>query len=93
MSRYIVLLEDKVRLQVLYGFSPVHWHLFCELGGLAPKKSPSLCNHPTVKEVAKTYPGATPAQILLNWGLARGCSVVPKSVKPGWIVSWRSIYR
>ena len=25
MSRYIVLLEDKVRLQVLYGFSPVHY--------------------------------------------------------------------
>jgi diketogulonate reductase-like aldo/keto reductase len=50
---------------------------------LATKRRPSLLNHPAAKEVAKNYPEATPAQILLNWGLARGYSVIPKSVTAG----------
>jgi diketogulonate reductase-like aldo/keto reductase len=29
----------------------------------------------------------TPAQILLSWGIHRGCSVIPKSVTPSRIVS------
>lgn len=50
---------------------------------LATKKRPSLLDHSVVKEVAAKYPDATPAQVLLSWGLSRGYSVIPKSVTPG----------
>lgn len=42
---------------------------------------PSLLAHPTVGEVAKRN-SATPGQVLLAWGLARGTVVIPKSVNP-----------
>ena len=55
----------------------------CEQFLAATKKRPSLMDHPVVKEVTAKYPGATPANILLNWGLSRGTSVIPKSVNAG----------
>ncbi|CAO3657646.1 unnamed protein product [Mucor hiemalis] len=39
-----------------------------------------------ILDLAKKY-NASPAQILLAWGMKRGCSVIPKSVTPSRIVS------
>ncbi|KAL0094415.1 NADP-dependent oxidoreductase domain-containing protein [Phycomyces blakesleeanus] len=36
---------------------------------------------PEVLQVAKKY-GKTSAQVVLNWGISRGCSVIPKSATP-----------
>ncbi len=41
-----------------------------------------LIEHPTVQQIAEAH-GATPGQVLIAWGLARGLSVIPKSVNPG----------
>lgn len=43
---------------------------------------PLLTENPVVKEVAKKL-GATEAQVLIAWGVYRGYSVIPKSVKEG----------
>ncbi len=40
-----------------------------------------LTEHPTIVEVAEAH-GATPGQVLIAWALARGTSVIPKSVNP-----------
>lgn len=37
-------------------------------------------------DIAKKY-NASPAQVLLAWGMKRGCSVIPKSVTPSRIIS------
>lgn len=37
-------------------------------------------------DIAKKH-NASPAQVLLAWGLQRGCSVIPKSVTPSRIIS------
>ncbi|PRP95128.1 aldo/keto reductase [Enhygromyxa salina] len=42
---------------------------------------PILLRDPGIAEIAARV-GATPAQVLLAWGLARGTSVIPKSVNP-----------
>lgn len=62
-----------------------HAVIYCKLTSIytATKRQPSLIDHPTVKKVAKNYKDATPAHVLLNWGLARGYSVIPKSTNPG----------
>jgi len=44
-----------------------------------------LTQHPTVTQIAESR-GATPGQVLIAWALARGTSVIPKSVNPGRIV-------
>jgi alcohol dehydrogenase (NADP+) len=41
----------------------------------------NLFDHPDICGIAEKH-GATPAQILLAWGMARGYMVIPKSVKP-----------
>lgn len=59
---------------------------------------PDLLDHPTVKEVA-AQAGRTPAQVLLRWGVQRGCPVVAKAGGAGhlaenieglhaWRLSW-----
>ncbi|PFH52195.1 hypothetical protein AMATHDRAFT_57557 [Amanita thiersii Skay4041] len=45
-----------------------------------------LTDHPTVQEVAKRV-NATPAQVLIAWGAARGQSIIPKSVQEDRIIS------
>lgn len=41
-----------------------------------------LVDYTEVKEVADRL-GATPAQVLVAWGVHRGYSVIPKSVQKG----------
>jgi len=38
-----------------------------------------LTQHPTIAQIAEAH-GATPGQVLIAWALARGTSVIPKSV-------------
>jgi len=40
-----------------------------------------LTEHPIICQVAEAH-GATPGQVLIAWALARGTSVIPKSVNP-----------
>lgn len=47
---------------------------------------PLLTEHPVVKEAAKKL-GASPAQVLIAWGVYRGYSVIPKSVHEERIIS------
>jgi L-glyceraldehyde reductase len=47
---------------------------------------PMLTEHPVVQSVAKSL-DATPAQVLIAWGVHRGYSVIPKSVHEGRIIS------
>ena len=47
---------------------------------------PKLTDNVKVKEVANKL-GATPAQVLIAWGVYRGYSVIPKSVQEERIVS------
>ncbi|KAI6168647.1 NADP-dependent oxidoreductase domain-containing protein [Pisolithus thermaeus] len=47
---------------------------------------PLLTEHPIVKEAAEKL-GASPAQVLIAWGVHRGYSVIPKSVHKERIVS------
>ncbi|KAI9482707.1 MAG: NADP-dependent oxidoreductase domain-containing protein [Benjaminiella poitrasii] len=46
-----------------------------------------IMQEPTVLNIAKKHNNATPAQVLLSWGLQRGLSVIPKSVTPSRIIS------
>lgn len=41
--------------------------------------NPRTLDHPNVRRVSKRT-GKTPAQVLIAWGLTRGCSVPPKTV-------------
>ena len=41
-----------------------------------------LTEHPTIVQIAESH-GASPGQVLIAWALARGTSVIPKSVNPG----------
>ncbi|CAB9528830.1 Deoxymugineic acid synthase 1 [Seminavis robusta] len=46
-----------------------------------PEGEPVLLEDATVKEVAAAV-GATPAGVLLKWGIQQGSAVIPKSVNP-----------
>jgi len=48
---------------------------------LKPTDEPVLLQDPTILTLAERR-GATPAQVLIQWGMARGVSVIPKSVRP-----------
>jgi diketogulonate reductase-like aldo/keto reductase len=55
----------------------IHVTAFTPLG---PQNAvPKTLAHPNVLQVAKDT-GKTPAQVLIAWGLTRGCSVIPKTV-------------
>jgi alcohol dehydrogenase (NADP+) len=41
-----------------------------------------LAQHPTIAQIAESH-SATSGQVLIAWALARGTSVIPKSVHPG----------
>ncbi|KAI9360986.1 NADP-dependent oxidoreductase domain-containing protein [Pilaira anomala] len=60
----------------------VHVTAYSPLGSTG---SPVM-EEPLVLEIAKRHQ-ATPAQVLLSWGIRRGCSVIPKSVTPSRIIS------
>ena len=49
---------------------------------LRRRDEPVLLADPVVGEVAAKH-GATPAQVLIAWAIARGTSVIPKSSDPG----------
>ncbi|KAJ6631378.1 NADP-dependent oxidoreductase domain-containing protein, partial [Mycena sp. CBHHK59/15] len=69
--------ETTVRLRI---YRPAITSLFPVIG---VKK---LTDEPVVEEVAKKL-GATPAQVLVAWGVYRGYSVIPKSVQNERIMS------
>ena len=49
-----------------------------------------LTQHPAIVAIAEAH-GATPGQVLIAWALARGTSVIPKSVNPGRIAeNWEA---
>jgi len=48
---------------------------------LRPATEPVLLEDPVIGEIAREL-AVTPAQVLLQWGMARGTAVIPKSVKP-----------
>ena len=60
------------------GFSPLGGASYVELG--MADESDQLLTHPVVTEIAKTIQ-ATPAQVLIQWALQRGSSVVVKSTQ------------
>lgn len=51
---------------------------FIELKWQKAADTPTLFEHPTVKEIAKKH-GKSPAQVLLRWATQRGLAVIPKS--------------
>ena len=57
----------------------IHITAYSPLGNNLVNK-PKLTDHPTVIEIAKKL-NATPAQVLIAWGVYRGYSVIPKSVQ------------
>jgi len=63
----------------------IHITAYSPLGNNLVGK-PKLTDHVKVKEVANKL-GATPAQVLIAWGVYRGYSVIPKSVQEERIVS------
>ncbi|KAF8204799.1 NADP-dependent oxidoreductase domain-containing protein [Pholiota molesta] len=63
----------------------IHITAYSPLGNNVLGK-PKLTDHPVVVEVAKKL-NATPAQVLVAWGVYRGYSVIPKSVQEDRIIS------
>lgn len=49
---------------------------------LKARDEPVLLRDPVIAQIAAEQ-GASPAQVLLQWGIARGTVVIPKSVNPG----------
>ena len=64
---------------VVTAFSPLGYASYVEIGMAKP--SDSALAEPAVTAIAARL-GATPAQVLLAWHLARGLTAVPKTVSP-----------
>lgn len=60
-------------------FSPLGSPSYVSIG--MGKGALSLLEHDAIKAIAAKH-GATPGQVLLKWGVARGTSIIPKSSKP-----------
>ena len=62
------------------GIVPVAYSPFARHGNapLGPDAKKDVLDHPLLEELAAKY-GKTPGQVALNWGLARGHVVIPKS--------------
>ncbi|KAI0785731.1 Aldo/keto reductase [Abortiporus biennis] len=63
----------------------VHLTAYSPLGNNLAGET-KIVDYPEVKEVAEKL-GATPAQVLIAWGVHRGQSVIPKSVQESRIIS------
>jgi len=61
---------------VVTGFSPLGAPSYFELG--MATQSESALDNAVIKRIADKH-GKTPAQVLLAWGVQRGCAVIPKS--------------
>ncbi|KAF8303386.1 Aldo/keto reductase [Clavulina sp. PMI_390] len=68
----------------------IHVMAYLPMGG-RPSVARLLAD-PVIKELTEKYPGTTPANIVLNWGVGRGYSVIPKSVKQERISSNLKLY-
>jgi diketogulonate reductase-like aldo/keto reductase len=69
---------------------------FCRGNGIvveayAPLVKAQRLDHPVLRRIAKRRE-ATPAQVLVRWGLQRGLVVLPKSVKPARIEENAGVY-
>ena len=66
------------------GYTPVARPGAVEKGDvLAPKDWPDLRNNAYLQEVGAKY-GKSVTQVMLNWGIARGCGVIPKAASAKW---------
>jgi D-xylose reductase len=61
------------------GFSPLGAQSYFEIGMARP--GDSALEEPVVGEIARAV-GRTPAQVVLRWGVQRGCAVIPKTTRP-----------
>lgn len=50
------------------------------------ENEPSLLEEPVIKRIAEKH-NASPAQVLINWGISRGTAVIPKSTTKEHIIS------
>ena len=69
---------------------------FCRAHGIAveayaPLVKARRLDHPVLRGIAAKH-GATPAQVLVRWGLQRGLVVLPKSVRPERIRENAAVY-
>ena len=60
-------------------FSPLGAPSYVPLG--MAEESDSLLDHDVIVDIAKDH-RATPAQVLLRWGIQRGTAVIPKTQRP-----------
>ena len=61
------------------GFSPLGALSYVPIGMAQTKDS--VLEQPVIKAAAKRL-GKSPAQVVLRWGIQRGCAVIPKTVTP-----------
>jgi len=72
--------DDLVKWLQSVGIAPVAWSPLGRMGVpvIAKEQKFECIKHPYILELAKKYE-RTPTQIILAWGMARGCVVIPKA--------------